>query len=49
MIIGDVPVDTGKQLVVALVGREIGIRTSVVTVLVHHMLLHALHVGDSGA
>ena len=47
MIVGNVPVDAGKNLVVFLVGREAGPRTGVISVLVLNMLAHALKVGKS--
>ena len=47
MIVGNVPVDAGKNLVVFLVGREAGSRTGVISVLVLNMLAHALKVGKS--
>ena len=38
MLIGDVPVDTGQQLVVALVSREAGPRTCIITILVGYII-----------
>ena len=42
----DVPVETGKNLGVALVRREISERAGVVAVLVLHMGGNFLHVGN---
>ena len=47
VVVGDVPVDAGKQLVVALVGREVGKRASVISITVHYVSLYSCHVGDS--
>ena len=44
----DVPVQAGQQLVVVLIGRETGIGTRVITVLVHHVILHAFQVVNRG-
>ena len=45
MVVVDVPVDAAQQLQVALVGREVGVRTRVVTITLHHEVTHLLQVG----
>ena len=45
MLISDVPVDTGQQLVVALVSREAGPRTCIIAILVGDIVGNGLQVG----
>ena len=47
MVVGDIPVDTCKNLVVLLVGGEAVPRTCVISILVLYMLVHTLKVGNS--
>ena len=49
MVVADVPVQTGQQLVVVLVGGEVGVRTSVITILAHHVVTDASQVAQGGA
>ena len=49
VVIGDVPVDAGKEFVVALIGWEVGIRTCVISIFVLHVFLHSSQVGQCGA
>ena len=49
MLIGDVPVQTGQNLVVALVGREAGPAASVITVLALCEVRDGLKVRELGA
>ena len=46
---GYVPVQTGEQLVIVLVGGEVGIGTRVITIFALHVVAHAGQVGERGA
>ena len=49
VLVGDVPVDAGKNLVVVLVGREVGVGTRVVAVVAGHVVAHSSEVAQLGA
>ena len=44
MLVGDVPVETGQQLVVALVSGEAGPRTGIITILAGHIIRNGLQI-----
>ena len=48
MVVIDVPVDAGKNLSVALISREICVRTCVVTVFVLYKVRNLLKILQSG-
>ena len=49
VLVGDVPVQTGQDLVVALVGREVRPGTGIVAVLVLHKIGNPFKIGEFGA
>ena len=49
VIVVDVPVYAGEELGIGLVARIIGIRTSIITILLFHEIGHFLHIRHSGA
>ena len=45
MVIGDIPVKTGEETVVALVTGEVGLGTRIIVILAHEVICYTFHVG----